>query len=158
MDGGHLLFDLPQQRGPQRSTGTSARPPARRAQPIRDAIMTFLITQRTVKEVAVFIGKKTSITTGHLRAMRAKDLVVRLSWGVWVRCDQCVNAPNPQTIRRNNPAQEFLLLHLQEPRSIDELQQITGRDRSKLRSLLSKMVRCNLVEWRGDDVIARATR
>lgn len=157
MDGGHLLFDLPQQRGPQRSTETPARSPARRAQPIRDAIMTFLVTQRTVKEVAVFIGKKTSITTGHLRAMRAKDLVVRLSWGVWVRRDQCVNAPNPQTIRRNNPAQEFLL-QLHEPRTIDELQQITGRNRSKLRSLLSKMVKCNLVERRGDDVIARATR
>ena len=106
----------------------------------------------------VFIGKKTSIATGHLRAMRAKDLVVRLSWGVWVRRDQCMNAPNPETIRRNNPAQEFLLRHLQQPRSIDELQQITGRNRSRLRSLLSRMVKCNLVERRGDDVIARATR
>ena len=157
MDGGHLLFDLPQQRGPQRSTGGPARSPARRAQPIRDAIMTFLLIPRTVKEIAVSIGKKTSITTGHLRAMRAKDLVVRLSWGVWVRRDRCVDAPNPQTIRRNNPAQEFLLLQLHEPRTVDDLQQITGQERSRLRSLLSKMVKCNLVERRDSEVFARAT-
>ncbi len=79
MDGGNLLFDLPQQRGSQRSAGSPARLSVRRAQPIRDAIMTFLLKPRTVKEIAVRIGRKTCIATGHLRAMRAKNLVVRLS-------------------------------------------------------------------------------
>ena len=156
MDGGNLLFDLPQQRGPQRSAWSPARLPVRRAQPIRDAIMTFLLKPRTVKEVAVRIGRKTCIATGHLRAMRAKNLVVRLSWGVWVRRDRCMDAPDPGTIRRNNPAQEFLLQHLQEPRTIGDLQRITGQERSKLRSALSKMVKGAVIERRDGNVFAAA--
>ena len=118
--------------------------------------MTFLLKPRTVKEVAVRIGRKTCIATGHLRATRAENLVVRLSWGVWVRRDQCMDAPDPQTIRRNNPAQEFLLQHVQEPRTIGDLQRITGQERSKVQSALSKMVKGAVIERRDGNVFAAA--
>lgn len=75
-----------------------------------------------------------------------------------MRRDRCVDAPDPETIQRNNPAQEFLLQHLHEPRTIDDLQRITGQERSKLQSALSKMVKRTLVERRDGNVFAVATR
>ncbi len=103
MDRGNLLFELPQQIGPQRPRGTVHRP-----QPIRDSILAYLDEPRTAKAIAVHIDRRTSIATGHLRAMRLRELVVRLSWGVWVRRDQCDNAPEHSTILRTKSAQKWL--------------------------------------------------
>lgn len=103
MDGGDLLFELPHQIGPQRPRGT-----VHRRQPIRDSILAYLNRPRTVKAIADHIDRKTSVATGHLRAMRLRDLVVRLSWGVWIRRDRCANAPEHSTIVRGKSAQEWL--------------------------------------------------
>ncbi len=140
MDGGHRLLDVPQQHGPCRKhRRLPPKPATPRPQPIRDAIMAFLDEPRSVKQIAVCINRKTSVATGHLRAMRVRKLVVRVSWGVWVRRDRCANAPDPETIQRNLPTQEWLLQNLAEPRTVGDLARITGRRQSALRSLLAKM-------------------
>ena len=111
MDGGRLLFDLPTQISPQRPRATSHRP-----QPIRNSILAYLQQPRTVTEIAAHIDRRACVVTGHLRAMRLRDLVVRLSWGVWLRRDLCPNAPEHSTIRRPKSAQDLLPEIIKEPR------------------------------------------
>src|ERR1700744_699460 len=109
MDGGNLLFDLP---APQRSRRRTNHPPEsirHRRHPVRDAITAFLVEPRTVKQVADHIERRTSTATGHLRAMHRRALIVRLSWGVWVRRDKCENPPDQTSIRRSRPVQDALL-------------------------------------------------
>jgi hypothetical protein len=122
MDGGNLLFDLPH--APDSRRGRRGRgSPVHRPQAVRDTLMAFLAKPHTVKEIAVAVDKTTSTVTGHLRAMRRKDLVVRLSWGVWVRRDKC-EAPPPDhaSIRRPNPAQDRMLALLAEPKMSNSVQ------------------------------------
>ena len=126
MDGGNLLLDLPHAPG-GRHGKPPRKSPSRRAQPVRDKLMAILTEPHSVKEIAVALDKTTSTVTGHLRAMRRKDLVVRLRWGVWVRRDKCEAAPDHASIHRPNPAQERLLVHLTEPKTLAELQEITQR-------------------------------
>lgn len=149
MDGGNLLFDLPPQLSPH--SGRRGRAPSRsRPQLVRNTLMAFLTEPHTVKEIAVRTGRTTSNVTGHLRAMRRKNLVVRLSWGVWVRRDKCDAPPDQATIRRNNPAQERLLAHLSEPKTLVDLVQLTGRRGDTLRTVLSKMAKRGQIEQQGD--------
>jgi hypothetical protein len=150
MDGGNLLFDLPPPR--QTRCGAHHHPePARyRRHPIRDAIMAFLVEPRTVKEVADHIERRTSTATGHLRAMHRRALIVRLRWGVWVRRDKCKNPPDQTSIRRGRPTQDALLDHLHEPKTLEELEQITGNPRRSLQSALTAMVK-RMAITKGDD-------
>ncbi|NPD66323.1 hypothetical protein HN018_23455 (plasmid) [Lichenicola cladoniae] len=150
MDGGNLLFDLPAR--DRQSPKTRREPPVAtsRPQPIRDAILDLLTKPHTVKQVAEHIDRRTSIATGHLRAMEAKGLAVRVSWGVWVRRDRCQNAPDPANIQRNCPAQEMVLRHLTKPRTLDDLLQKTGQSRSKLQHSLLKLQERGIVT-RGAD-------
>lgn len=148
MDGGNLLFDLPPAPAGRRSRGRGS---AQRPQMVRDKLMAFLTEPHTVKEIAVSIDKTTSTVTGHLRAMRRKNLVVRLSWGVWVRRDKCDAAPDYASIRRHNPAQDRLLEHLTEPKTLGELQEITKRRGDILLTILTKMVKRGDVERRPDE-------
>jgi DNA-binding transcriptional ArsR family regulator len=153
MDGGNLLFDLPP--APGGRSGQHARnPPPRRPQAIRDTIMAFLIEPHTVKEIAIGIDKTTSTVTGHLRAMRRKDLVVRLSWGVWVRRDKNDAPPDHASIRRPNPAQERLLSLLTEPKTLAELQEITKRRGDILLAILMKLIKRGDIEHRADERFA----
>jgi hypothetical protein len=134
--------------------GTTTKPT--RPQPIRDAILAFLVEPKSAKEVATHINRPVPVATGHLRAMRSRALVVRVSWGVWVRRDCCDNAPDPSTIRRNFPAQEALLRHLSEPRTLEELEQASGTPRSTFREALTKLVDSGAVLRQSDDRYARA--
>jgi CRP-like cAMP-binding protein len=140
MDGGNLLFDLPPTRQTRRGTHHPPGPSRQRRHPIRDAIMAFLIEPRTVKQIAEHIERRTSTATGHLRAMHKRALIVRLRWGVWVRRDKCTNPPDQTSIRRGRPVQDALLYHLQEPKTLDELEQITGSPRRCLQSALTALV------------------
>jgi hypothetical protein len=153
MDGGNLLFDLPH--APGGRSGKHARnSPARRPQAVRDTLMAFLNEPHAVKEIAVGIDRTTSTVTGHLHAMRRKNLVVRLSWGVWVRRDKCEAAPDHASIRRPNPAQERLLAHLTEPKTLPELQEITRRRGDLLLAILMKMIKRGDIEQRADERFA----
>lgn len=87
--------------------------------------------------------------------MRVRNLVVRVSWGVWVRRDRCTDAPAPDTIQRSLPAQDWLLQHLEKPRTVKELERITGRSQSELRSLLAKMEHRAVVERRPERKFAK---
>jgi predicted transcriptional regulator len=116
--------------------------------------MAFLTEPHTVKEIAVGTDRTTSNVTGHLRAMRRKNLVVRLDWGVWVRRDKCEAAPDHASIRRPNPAQERLLEHLAEPKTLAELQQITNRRGDILLAILTKMIKRGDVEQHPDERFA----
>jgi len=146
MDGGNLLFDRPQRRLSEHASAPASPGPTQRRQPIRDAILCFLAEPRRAKDIARHIERRTCIATGHLRAMQAKGLVVRLSWGVWIRRDRCGCAPDPGAIRRDNPAQDRLLRHLHEPKTLDDLVRITGQSRMALQSALTKMVKRAVVE------------
>ena len=139
MDGGSLLFDLPPQDRHSRKARRKTPVAASRPQPIRDAILGMLTEPRTVKQIAEHINRRTCIATGHLRAMQAKGLAVRLSWGVWVRPDRCSNAPDPSSIKRNYPAQDLVLAHLKEPQSFTDLLEKTGQSRSTLQHSLQKL-------------------
>lgn len=150
MDGGNLLFDLPPTRQTRRGTHHPTGPSRQRRHPIRDAIMAFLTEPRTVKQIAEHIERRTSTATGHLRAMHKWALIVRLRWGVWVRRDKCDNPPNQTSIRRGRPTQEALLDHLRDPKTLEELEQITGNPRRSLQSALTAMVKRAALE-RGDD-------
>lgn len=81
MDGGSLRFDLPPQDRHSPKARRATPVATSRPQPIRDAILRMLTEPRTVKQIAEHIGRRTCIATGHLRAMQAKGLAVRLSWG-----------------------------------------------------------------------------
>jgi predicted transcriptional regulator len=149
MDGGNLLFDLPPQPAPH--NGGRRRAPSRsRPQAVRNTLMAFLAEPHTVKEIAVRAGRTTSNVTGHLRAMRRKNLVIRLSWVVWVRRDKCDAPPDQATIRRSNPAQERLLEHLSEPKTLAELVGLTGRRGDTLRTILMKMAKRGQIEQQND--------
>jgi hypothetical protein len=156
MDGGNLLFDLP--RAPGGRGKQASNPPPRRPQAVRDNLLSLLAEPRTVREIAVRINKKTSTVTGHLRAMRRKSLVVRLSWGVWVRRDKCDAPPEHTSIRRSNPAQERLLGHLAEPKTLVELQEITKRRGDILLAILMKMIKRGDIEHRSDERFAAVRR
>jgi len=116
--------------------------------------MAFLIEPHTVKEIALSVDRKTSTVTGHLQAMRRKNLVVRLSWGVWVRRDKCECPPDHASIRRRNPAQDELLALLDEPKGLTELQEITNRRGDTLRATLVKMLKRGDIEHRADERFA----
>jgi hypothetical protein len=150
MDRGNLLFDLPPPRQTRRGAHHPPASTSQRRHPIRDAIMAFLVEPRTVKQVADHIERRTSTATGHLRAMHRKALIVRLRWGIWVRRDKCVNPPDQTSIRRGRPTQDALLDHLHEPKTLEELEQITGNPRRCLQSALIAMVKRASLE-RGDD-------
>lgn len=151
MDGGSLLFDLPPQDRHSPKARRATPVATSRPQPIRDAILRMLTEPRTVKQIAEHIGRRTCIATGHLRAMQAKGLAVRLSWGVWVRQDRCSNAPDPASIRRNYPAQDVVLAHLKEPRTFADLLQKTGQSRSTLQHSLLKLQERGIVTRYLDD-------
>jgi hypothetical protein len=150
MDGGNLLFDLPPPRQARRGTHHPPGPTRHRRHPVRDAIMAFLVEPRTVRQVADHIERRTSTTTGHLRAMHRRALVVRLRWGVWVRRDKCENPPDQTSIRRGRPTQDTLLDYLHKPKTLEELEQITGDPRRTIQAALAAMVKRAAVE-RGDD-------
>jgi hypothetical protein len=137
--------------GPAASSGSDTPPKATRPQPIRDAILAFLVEPKSAKEIALHIDRPVPVATGHLRAMRVRNLVVRISWGVWVRRDCCADAPDPSTIRRNFPAQEALLKHLSEPRTLDELEQVSGSPRSRIYEPLTKLVALGAVKRQPDN-------
>ncbi len=59
-----------------------------RPQPIRDAILACLSQPRRAVEVAAYIGRPGSITTGHLGAMKRLGLVVQVERGVYARPGQ----------------------------------------------------------------------
>ncbi len=139
MDGVNLLFDLPPRDRHTRKARRDTPVATSRPQPIRDAILGMLTEPRTVKQIAEHINRRTCIATGHLRAMQAKGLAVRLSWGVWVRYDRCPNPPNPADIRRSYPAQDVVLAHLKEPRTFADLLEKTGQSRSTLQHSLVKL-------------------
>lgn len=71
------------------------RPNGGRAQPVRDAIMAFLVEPRRAKEVAGRIGRSVPNATGHLSAMRKRGLVVRLGHGLYGRAD--LHTPSAST-------------------------------------------------------------
>ena len=144
---GNLLFDLPQVSARGSSTG-SRNSSRRRPQPVRDTLMAFLTKPHTVKEIAIAANRSSSNVTGHLRAMRRKNLVVRLSWGVWVRRDAGGNAPDHASIRRNNPAQERLLELLHQPRRLGELAEITGVRSDTVSRHIQKMMKLGQIEQR----------
>ena len=150
MDGGNLLFDLPLQDRHSRKVRRDTPVAAGRPQPIRDAILGMLTEPRTVKQIAEHINRRTCIATGHLRAMQAKGLAVRLSWGVWVRQDRCSNAPDPSSIRRNCPTQDVVLAHLKTPRTFEDMLQSTSQSRTTLHHSLLKLQERGLV-FRGSD-------
>ena len=154
MDGGNLLFDLPARDRQSRKTRREPPVATGRPQPIRDAILDLLTKPHTVKQVAEHIQRRTCIATGHLRAMQAKGLAVRLSWGVWVRQDRCRNAPDPAKIQRNCPVQEMVLKHLTKPRTLDDLLQKTGQSRSKLQHSLLRLQERGIVTRGLDKKIA----
>jgi hypothetical protein len=81
--------------------------------------------------------------------MHRRALVVRLSWGVWVRRDKCDDPPDQTGIRRGRPMQDELLDHLHEPKTLDDLERITGDPRCRLRSALTAMVRRAVIEKGG---------
>jgi len=56
-----------------------------RPQPVRDAILACLSQPRRAVEVAAYIGRPGSITTGHLAAMKRRGLVVQVERGVYAR-------------------------------------------------------------------------
>jgi len=56
-----------------------------RPQPVRDAILACLSQPRRVVEVAAYIGRPGSTTTGHLGAMKRLGLVVQVERGVYAR-------------------------------------------------------------------------
>jgi hypothetical protein len=60
--------------------------------------------------------------------------------GHQIRRDRCDNPPDPATIRRNSPAQESLLRLLDQPRTIEELQAMTGKSRSAIGNSLSGLL------------------
>ena len=155
MDAGNLLLNLPPDGRTRRNPRRAPPPSTRRRQPVRDAILAFLVEPRSAKELADHIDRKVSVATGHLRAMSLRNLVVRVSWGVWVRSDRCQHAPDPATIRRNNPAQDALLEHLAQPRTVEDLERLTGKSRSKIRDLLTKMLASASVERQPSDQIRR---
>jgi hypothetical protein len=150
MDGGNLLFDLPPPRQTRRGTHHPTGPSRQRRHPIRDAITAFLTEPRTVKQIAEHIERRTSTAMGHLRAMHKRALIVRLRWGVWVRRDKCKNPPDQASIRRGRPTQDALLDHLHEPKTLEELEQITGDPRRTIQAALATMVKRAALE-RGDD-------
>ena len=59
-----------------------------RPQPVRDAILACLSQPRRAVEVAAYIGRPGSITTGHLAAMKRRGLVVQVERGVYARPNQ----------------------------------------------------------------------
>ena len=59
-----------------------------RPQPIRDAILACLSQPRRAVEVAAYIGRPGSITTGHLGAMKRLGLIVQVERGVYARPGQ----------------------------------------------------------------------
>jgi hypothetical protein len=59
-----------------------------RPQPVRDAILACLSQPRRAVEVAAYIGRPGSITTGHLAAMKRRGLVVQVERGVYARSGQ----------------------------------------------------------------------
>jgi len=59
-----------------------------RPQPVRDAILACLSQPRRVVEVAAYIGRPGSTTTGHLGAMKRLGLVVQVERGVYARPGQ----------------------------------------------------------------------
>ena len=146
MDGGNVLFDLPPQDRHSRKARRDTPVAAGRPQPIRDAILGMLTEPRTVKQIAEHINRRTCIATGHLRAMQAKGLAVRLSWGVWVRQDRCSNAPDPSSIRRNYPTQDLVLAHLKTPRTFENLLEKTGQSRSTLQHSLLKLQERGIID------------
>jgi hypothetical protein len=150
MDGGNLLFDLPPPQKARRGAHHPPGPTRLRRHPIRDSIMAFLVEPRTVKQVADHIKRRTSTATGHLRAMHKRALIVRLRWGVWVRRDKCKNPPDQTSIRRGRPTQDALLDHLRDPKTLEELEQITGDPRRTIQAALAAMVKRAALE-RGDD-------
>ncbi len=158
MDGGNLLFDLPPQDRHSRKARRDTLVAAGRPQPIRDAILGMLTEPRTVKQIAEHINRRTCIATGHLRAMQAKGLAVRLSWGVWVRQDRCSNAPDPARIRRNYPTQDVVLIHLKEPGTFEDLLQRTGQSRSTLQHSLIKLLERGIIHRNPADEYTRTTR
>jgi len=148
MDGSNLLFEKPGRQSSERGSVPPSPERKRRPQPIRDSILAFLVEPRKAFDIARHIERRTCIATGHLRAMYAKGLVVRLGWGVWVRRDRCGGAPEQHSIRRDNPAQDRLLPLLQEPKTLDELALITGRSQKTLRAILRRMPNRATIERR----------
>jgi hypothetical protein len=154
VDGDNLLLNLPPDGRTRRDCWRAPPLSTRWRQPVRDAILAFLVEPRSAKDLADHIDRKVSVATGHLRAMGLRILVVRVSWSVWVRCDRCPLAPDPATIRRNNPAQDALLEHLAQPRTVEDLERLTGKSRSKIRDLLTKMLASGSIERQPGDKFA----
>ncbi len=159
MDGGNLHFDFPEPARPPkpRRRNRASRNPAGRPQPVRDAILAYLVDAHSVADVAAHIERRTSTATGHLRAMYRKGLVVRLAWGVWIRRDKCRNPPDQAAITRNCPVQDALLRHMQQPATLNDLERRTGTPRPTLRTLINLMLARGVITHRPEDEAFVAT-
>lgn len=60
-------------------------PVPKRAQPIRYAILMFLSEPRSARAIADHIGRPVPTATGHLAAMRRRNLVQRLGYAAYAR-------------------------------------------------------------------------
>ena len=132
MDGTPLLFDLP-----TLTTISRTRPPRRGS--IQESILAFLTEPRFAKQIADHIQRAVPVATGQLRAMVRNGVVVRLGWGVYARRELCPDAPPPNSIKRNSPVKELVLVHARTATSLDDLAQRTGHSAAHVRGYLRQL-------------------
>ena len=99
------------------AAGPQQQPRAARArpQPVRDAILAYLTEPRQAHEIAAHTCSAPSVTTGHLRAMLARNLVVRTGFGRYERADLVGASAAAATIKRPATAQDIVLGCLDQP-------------------------------------------
>lgn len=80
---GYALYGLPDTPMPTALVGRSVR-----TQPVRDAILAFLVEPRRTCEIATHIIRPIATATGHLAAMKRIGLIVQTERGVYVRTNR----------------------------------------------------------------------
>ncbi len=153
------LFQPPPRRRGRPRTRPAAEPKTTsgRTHPVRDKILAFLAEAHSVKEVATHIERRTSTTTGHLRAMYHRGLIIRTGWGVWIRRDKCPNPPDQQTITRSFPVREAILARMQSPMTAADLETATGFPPDKIRHFLRLMLSAGDITQGDDDTFSPAS-
>ena len=139
------------------ASGCSKRLPPR-PQPVRDAILAFLLEPRQAKEVAIHIGRPVPNATGHLAAMRRLGLVVRTGYGRYERADLVAEGTRPAVIVRPHPVRDATLGCLKGPMHCDAVAAMTGRTSSQAQHALNHLVTQGLAVHRGRDVYAPAPK